>query len=1345
MCGGAVRSSSNGLAGMHPELERLARRGDPEAKQFLKALQIFKADVRQRKSHWQAADSTAGFTILDDGVRLAETVQTLIPERAPHNAYFTDLDLDGRFPFMAATVEWAGTEPDHVEIKRVKAWLHPRSNPGVAQTAYWWKLELFRLVKVGATLGIPSKRQLFLAPLCDPIKVLVQGSSEGLVTFDYSTAPVQDRPKPKRYGLPQFTTLLSPVFNAAPAPVTLLVITALDKTGAPATNVGFGYDNTVASVATNGNVLSSRKLEAPPRLPLISDPLQLVGTHSDGGAGGGTPRLVIEYGTYVSAKLTFSGGGNQIDLGHVPDAANDVVFTIIGAVPFGTQLTGQVLKDGGNPVLDADWRTFLSGQKTDDLANVSKRQQYQVRGSFVTDASAALTPTMRKIAVEEVKTNNCYDQAGNAIARLQLAGGEGVDLVTLQGEIVRGMVTGILDGDRDYKSFIEQLLGAANLRDYTFRVYCGAISLSEDKWLHLNDYLPEGQFPRAADYAIPIISPLVLVRGLLPKKSPGSSYGPDGDLAVGTYTTETGAGAPLFSHINEADADDLTYIQSALDPVNQIYKSTLPTPADLPGRRLYLDYRIQKDVAGGKTIDATIELRQAGALISTTGLLANISDALTPGSIQLSDASIAAITDPPNLELWITFNVGGAGGSRRGRLTWWRFRTEDRRVGVAYVNQSVKAVYDDLIANQLGIDARFRGPGLEDTTTLVTKAISEITAEETPTSKEELDAVAYVVGYANILSQGRLKAVNMNDPGEVRAVWPMEEIRILAITQGIEDRIDNPVVPFNWNPIKAEFDDEWEGASAAGILAYWGTKLDQWRLPQEVGKWIAPQPIPDYAVLARSVGTRMLDWFGTGRGRAVIETAYPFPELEAGDTVVFEQDQLVIRDPFTGEDRRGRIWLTGKIELPEDPDPAMNRRFTVAIRPLYDVFSLGSASGRDTFVAPVVRSVQLHVDDGGNVLANISVQGAKAIRIAASKVGVPSDATTRAAALQLVDANAQLTTATLLSIIPGEVLSAKVFAYEKADGSGAESFPVSAATPKGTRKRAFVFDDGLFPLRATENDGTTKTSSAHNPQGSILPAVVPGIINYRTTNAGGACNIGLTWSSTPITLPDGSTLSLPAPITPGGAGAPAAPALSDGGVGGALAAATYWVRIAYVRHGWIMAISNESSQVLALNHKLTIGVVADPGVGGYDGWIYLISTGSGTEVVTNSAFPTNGNFLSFGSGVTISALGGTISDTYNNMTNTGQAYVIRVTGLTSSLAPSTTYFAYPFYDAVSALVDLPNAHNVTLPIAADATSAQIQYADQHFPLSLGGLFGGITTLASPGSSSGLGGGGRNFK
>src|ERR1043166_3954920 len=276
-----MRHSATGV-GLTPELARLARSSPTAVKQMIEALQIKQAAVRQNRDQFLTCDSTAGKLFTgdlplhpgEDGVRLLDTVQTLIPEHAPHNSYFRDPFLAGsaRFPSICDVVEWAGAEPAEIEIKSVKRWLHPRLDPAQwpgdppgSNAAVRWRLDLLHVVRVGWPMGFPAHRQLFCAPIAEPIYADVGGSSEGLVTFDYSSTAVLTRPKPKQYGRPAFADpLLATLFQAPPAPTTLLFFTALDKYGAPASNVGAGYDSTVQSVTTaGGNVLSSRSIVAP--------------------------------------------------------------------------------------------------------------------------------------------------------------------------------------------------------------------------------------------------------------------------------------------------------------------------------------------------------------------------------------------------------------------------------------------------------------------------------------------------------------------------------------------------------------------------------------------------------------------------------------------------------------------------------------------------------------------------------------------------------------------------------------------------------------------------------------------------------------------------------------------------------------------------------------------------------------------------------------------------------------------------------------------------------------------------------------------------------------------------
>lgn len=921
--------ASGGTFGLHPELAALERRPDSPVRQMLEAQVITRADLRQRKAQWEACDSTTGLTILEDGsVRLTDTVATLI-QHTTHDSYFTDLDR--AFPLFMPCLELAGTHPAHVEFKRVKIWLHPRRDGGQPKEVAKWRLEILRVQKTLFLSGIPARRQLVLAPIAEPLTVDAVGDAEGLVTFDYSVAPAVDRPKPKLFGPPVFVELLATLFNAAPSPTILFQVTALKADGSPAGNVGLGYASGTASVTTAGNVLSSRRLEAPWQALSIGTLIE-TGTHADGGAAGGTPRMAIEYGTYANDDITFSAAGNRLDLGAVP--TGDVEFLVRGAAPLGTSLIAQVLKDGGAAGTDADWRTYTDGMKVGDpgLPNVTKRQTYEVRAKLLTNASGDLTPTLRGLGVRELTTRDLSD-----VAEVQLTGAWGIDPLSLRGEITRAVVRGIRDGVRDYRDAITDLLSTVDLGKITFRLWRGTRLLSRDKWLHLEDFLPEGHRPRAADLAIPCVSPLVLVRSLVPKYSPGANYAPDGDQSVGAWTTDAGGGANLYQRIDEASADDVDYIRSELDPANSAYIATLPTPADPTGRRHYVDYRYRKDAAAGKTIALTVDLMQSGTVLSTN-IHTDIPDTVTAGSFTLTDAQVAAITDYPNLRLRFTANIGGAGGSRRGIVTWARLRLGGRRNSVVYTNQSLKAVYDDLVNNQLEIDARYRGPGVEDTTTLVSKVISEVTQDAQPTSKAELDAVLYLAGMGLTSSQGRLKAVDMFGPGPVAAIWPLEEFKVLGVTLGIEERQPEFFVQWNWSQIQQKFLDEVRAVHAAGLLAFGEAKLDPpARLEQGIAEYITTE------ALASKVAQRTVESFGAGRILIEGRTTYRWPELEPGDTVAVELTELVGKDPNAARALAGRQWALARISLVHD---ANGTHFTLWVRSPADILSAAEGALR---------------------------------------------------------------------------------------------------------------------------------------------------------------------------------------------------------------------------------------------------------------------------------------------------------------------------------------------------------------------------------------------------------------
>lgn len=122
------------------------------------------------------------------------------------------------------------------------------------------------------------------------------------------------------------------------------------------------------------------------------------------------------------------------------------------------------------------------------------------------------------------------------------------------------------------------------------------------------------------------------------------------------WTEDDGTGSPIFDQIDEAVADDLDYIRSALVPTNDVYVARLSDVTDpLQSTGHVLRYRYAKDAAAGAQINLTVELRQGYVNEGTQGTLIasathnNIGNAITAGSITLSGAEADSITDYSDL------------------------------------------------------------------------------------------------------------------------------------------------------------------------------------------------------------------------------------------------------------------------------------------------------------------------------------------------------------------------------------------------------------------------------------------------------------------------------------------------------------------------------------------------------------------------------------------------------------------------------------------------------------------------------------------------------------------------
>ncbi len=291
----------------------------------------------------------------------------------------------------------------------------------------------------------------------------------------------------------------------------------------------------------------------------------------------------------------------------------------------------------------------------------------------------------------------------------------------------------------------------------------------------------------------------------------------------------------------------------------------------------------------------------------------------------------------------------------------------------------------------------------------------------------------------------------------------------------------------------------------------------------------------------------------------------------------------------------------------------------------------------------------------------------------------------------------------VVKAIPKDILAAAV------NFGGSSVYPIV---------RSFALSDGLYALQATETDGSTKVSTAHNPQGSVLPIPFKGNLftGFWGGIGSGQMYVAFLWTTQTLYKPDGSTLTLPGP--------PAALSLAGGDLGqiagGVRGATTLWARRGLVKDGHVYALSGEQSFAVSANNRLT--VAAPAAVPGYDGWCVLVGSASNSEYLQESGgtpYP-----IAFGTSYTEPT--GHFSTAAAQYTGDWLGTIVYV-----DLNASTTYYFYPYYDIALGFLRMApvgDAVGDSAPSMADANKA---WSD------------GRIALSSTGMSVVVGGGGTN--
>jgi hypothetical protein len=892
-------------------------------------------DIRQRYDQFiggaQAPDAIpANAEVLPDrGIRLKAT-NTLGPNSTIVTSgatYYRDKAALGAEPFidpiqpdastikqrLVALVQWGGSRSTPMELTQVQAWLHPHFDTTKPKSVAQWRLDLYNIQTV-ATIGFGSSTTIWqLQPICTAFAPAV-GDAAGWVSFAFPNAA---RPRPKAWPPPvgQFggspAVLLSGAF-----PATVAVVTGLAANGSPASNIGWGYDSGHTSTTTALDVLSGLLIKWLPATPVGPSgpgfPQQFAGSPGwivDVAASGTVPAIQFSYAQYTTATIAFTT--RPINLGSVP--ASPPELALHSEVPVGCALTGTVSADNVN------FYAFTDGQTVDTVGpGLPTQQTYYVTAVLTPNGTADATPILGGIGADVAAITDLSNVA--EVASVAWV----VDPVKLKPEVPELTLTALHDGERDFRDAITTFLSQSALANLMIRVFIGDTKLPRSQWLHKDDFLIDDVIFEADHARLTGIHPSSLLKQALPVSTPEVAATPLADSSnPGAWTAS--AGTVLANQIADGGGspDDTTFIASPNNPVNAAYTATLTgigTPT-LPGGAAQLvgiEVQVRAAMASGVgPITLSVSLLEGATQRALRSSVIN-STVVTQPVFRLTSAEITSIGNWSNLLLKLSAN-----GTGTVNVTWGRLVQLGMRPALSYANTAIGTVAQDLIANQLALDGRYRGDPLVDTSPALTvsKTIQAAGGGSTDLgqAKAELDAVAWIMGSAFLPEQGKIRCRRFFDitpqagnlvvftpraDGPV-ALFPADGITPLMITPGYRQRVPEFFINWGYNT-----DGTWQGEAKGyfgpAFTSFADARVDaDPRLDAATAQWFADQ------FLAGGVATRHVNCFGMGLLLWRFRSDVRHPELSLGDLVSLETDRFAAYDPVSLRPIAGKLWATG--------------------------------------------------------------------------------------------------------------------------------------------------------------------------------------------------------------------------------------------------------------------------------------------------------------------------------------------------------------------------------------------------------------------------------------------------
>ena len=486
------------------------------ARPIIETLTIEASDLKDTKDEFDAARSAGGlsaeFTIFDEGgCRLAGTGADAIlssDRSIDTSADITSLVPPTESPLGVAVVELGGVNTTGREIWGAKAFLDP--NTGSGKEVEFWHCNLYQFEGVDISGNEEAWNLRYLAS----DRVEATATSAGDVGFSFAkraTVPVVGNP-------PDVSDPRIGAGLSIKGATVVMVIYALKANGDIASNVSWRCNSGASSVTSGDHTIYRYDLTA------LDTPAEGSSLRYTANSVVGVPDMEFTANTsYSNATIIWDQTTTKLNLGQAPTSGTDLELTLQTATPSDTSVTAEIYNDA-----NTTWYSFVdndiigedrSSEGGSDLSAMTRQQSYDVKATLSTSTDTSHTPRLYRIGVQEV-TSEVVDGLLDVTAASWA-----IDPITSQSEIPTMSLTLHRDGEKDYRSWSDELFSTNQLNELLFRVWVGHPDLAKRYWLHIDDFIVGNYTPTESGISVELLSPLQYALVEIPPKT-GSSRAP---------------------------------------------------------------------------------------------------------------------------------------------------------------------------------------------------------------------------------------------------------------------------------------------------------------------------------------------------------------------------------------------------------------------------------------------------------------------------------------------------------------------------------------------------------------------------------------------------------------------------------------------------------------------------------------------------------------------------------------------------------------------------------------------------------------------------------------------------